>query len=153
MEFYSALRQRGKAFRELMALRPMIECACVVELARPGRQAARESLREALQTMVHCRKDLDAFGRADIAFHILLVDAAENDLFSTIMGGLMPGLGVQYALETYVEAGIVDKILREHESICEALDAGRGPRARTALRHHLMASAAHFERLLGDVQL
>jgi DNA-binding FadR family transcriptional regulator len=148
MELYAALRQEGTAFRELMELRQMIECSCVEVLAKPDFLSTRKKLWDCLRSMELCAGNLEAFGRADIAFHMVLVDGAGNALFSTIMGGLMPGLGVRFALETYVESWLVKTILAEHRAICRSLDAGSGLQARRELQRHLKASRNRFEFLL-----
>jgi len=148
IEVYSSLQPGGQAYLELRDLRLLIETFCVANLARKDRAEERRKLRAKLDVMRASTADFAAFGEADIRFHLQIVESAGHQLFATILGGLLPGLGVRFASETYVDAALVSKNLGDHESICEALDAGRGELARQRLRKHLLDSRAHLEEVL-----
>lgn len=152
LELYSALRRDGSAFLELLDLRLLLECSCVEALAKPGACAARQALREQLAVMEKAVGSPKTFGKADITFHLILVEAAGNDLFTTIMRGLLATVGLRFAKKTYIEADLPLRILAEHREVCEHLDAGRATAARRSLRRHLESSRAHLLALLQAAQ-
>ena len=102
----------------------------------------------ALEVTANGAGDSEAFGLADIAFHLAIIEGARHDLFSNIMQGLLPKLGVRFMRETYIEEGLEEKILDEHRSICRALERGEGTLAAKLLKLHLTASRRHLEKLL-----
>lgn len=53
------------------------------------------------------RHDLRAFGTADLAFHVEIVQGSGNELFSTIYQGLIPGFGERFARYTYTNADLI----------------------------------------------
>ncbi len=148
MELYSALRRDGRSFLELLDLRLMIECFCVKLLAGPDTQPVREKLASQLRKMEHSTGNVEAFGKADLAFHLVIIEGARHELFSNIMRGLLPELGARFMRETYVEVGLVEKILKEHRNILRALEQGDASHASKLLKLHLNASRRHLEQLL-----
>lgn len=149
IETFTALRREGAAFLELMDLRQLIECASAEALARPEKSTGRTRLRAVLGRMKENISNLPQFARADIAFHVTLVEESGNELFATIMKGLMPGLGLRFAQSTYDDPSLPARILREHRAICDRLDRGDGEAARRCLASHLASSRLHLETLLG----
>lgn len=149
IETYAALRREGSAFLELMELRQLIECASAEALARPGNRAGRARLRVMLGRMKDKISNLPQFAQADIAFHIALAEESGNELFATIMRGLMPGLGLRFARATYDDPSLPARILREHRAICDRLDRGDAEAARHCIAAHLASSRLHLETLMG----
>jgi GntR family transcriptional repressor for pyruvate dehydrogenase complex len=145
---YAALRRDSDTYRQLMKLRMFIECECVGVLAEKGRRRSRERLRAALADMAGKRAGLTAFGKADLAFHLTLVEESGYKLYASLLRGLLRGIGGKYARETYVERSFVDTVLAEHRAICGALDLGRARGARRALQQHLHHSLRRLEELL-----
>jgi GntR family transcriptional repressor for pyruvate dehydrogenase complex len=148
MELYSALRRDGRSFLELLDLRLMIECFCVKLLAGSCAEAVREKLAFHLRKMEKATGNMEAFGKADLAFHLAMIEGARHELFSNIMRGLLPELGARFMRETYIGKGLVEKILQEHRSILRALDQGNPTLAAKLLKLHLNASRRHLEELL-----
>jgi len=148
IELYSALRRDGPLFLELLDLRLMIECFCVRRLAETGAKPARGKLLSRLRQMASSAGDIDSCGLADVAFHLAIIQGAHHELFSNIMRGLLPELGVQFMRETYIEEGLERKILDEHRSVHRAVECGDGALAAKLLRLHLTASRRHLEKLL-----
>jgi len=148
MELYSALRRDGRSFLELLDLRMMIECFCVKLLATSDTAAVREKLASHLQKMENATGDVEAFGKADLAFHLAIIEGAQHELFFNIMRGLLPELGARFMRETYIGEGLVEKILQEHRAILRALKQGDPTLAAKLLKFHLNASRRHLEELL-----
>jgi len=100
--------------------------------------------------MEKARSNPEAFGKADIRFHSIIVEGSGNELFATIMRGLLPTLGIRFADATYLEPELPARILAEHREICEHLEAGRAGAARRSLRRHIQASRSHMLNLLAQ---
>jgi DNA-binding FadR family transcriptional regulator len=148
IDLYTALRREGAAFLELMELRQLIECASAEALAHPEKEKGRILLRQSLDRMKVHVSNLRQFAKCDIAFHLALVEGAGNELFATIMEGIMPGLGLRFAEATYNDPALPERILQEHSDICNHLDAGNSEAARKAVACHLTTSRRHLEDLL-----
>lgn len=148
IKIYSSLQRNGKAYLELLDLRLMIESFCVLSLVSDDARPVRIRLREKLGLMKKYSENLASFGEADIAFHFTLVEGAGHELFSSIMEGLLSGLGIRFAKETYLNSDLVAKNLADHEAICGALENGDASLARRQLCRHLEDSRRHLEELL-----
>lgn len=148
MELYSALRRDGQSFLELLDLRLMIECFCVKLLAGSDAEAARGKLASQVWKMENSIRDVEAFGKADLGFHLAIIEGARHGLFTDIMRGLLQGLGERFMRETYVEEGLVEKILQQHQGILRALEVGDSALAAKLLKRHINASRRHVVELL-----
>jgi len=150
LALYSALRKDVPSFLELMDLRLLVETFCIRRLAESATAQGLDRLRQCLARMEDSVDDLAKFGREDISFHLTLVEASGHELFSTIMRGLLPGLGVRFALETYTDAALVSRNLADHRAIFRLIKRGDGDVAEARLKSHLIDSRQHLESMLGE---
>ncbi|MCX6970505.1 MAG: FCD domain-containing protein [Verrucomicrobia bacterium] len=150
LALYSAIRKDAQSFIELMDLRLLVENFCIRRLAGSASGPGLDLLRQCLTRMEDSVDDLAKFGREDIAFHLTLIEAAGHELFSTIMRGLLPGLGVRFALETYTDAALVSRNLADHLAIFRLIKKGDGDAAEARLTKHLLDSRRHLESMLGE---
>jgi GntR family transcriptional regulator, transcriptional repressor for pyruvate dehydrogenase complex len=134
----------ARAYLELLDLRLLVESACAAKAARERTPAALEALRRRLAAMTAARRDLAKFGEADIAFHQAVVAAAGHDLFANIMEALLPHLGISFAHQTYISFALVDKNLRDHRAIFQAIAKSDAAAAQRHMHRHLKESRAHF---------
>jgi GntR family transcriptional repressor for pyruvate dehydrogenase complex len=78
---------------------------------------------------------------ADIAFHVLIADAARNRLFVEAIQGLYSAVMNSWLLWHRMAANEYRQlwrvVLREHCAVYEAIRVGDAEAARTAMRHHL----------------
>lgn len=78
---------------------------------------------------------------ADIAFHVLIADAARNRLFVEAIQGLYNSVMNSWLLWHRMEANEYKKlwqiVLKEHCAVYEAIRIGDAEAARTAMRRHL----------------
>ncbi len=146
---YSALQRDLPSFLELMDLRLLVEVHCVRQLAVRATVKRLVPLRQCLHQMEIAVQDLQDFGRADISFHMALVAAAEHQLFETIMMGLLPELGLRFALETYTDSSLVKQNLADHRALLGWLELNDAEGAVRCLTHHLLASRRHLELMAG----
>lgn len=78
---------------------------------------------------------------ADIAFHLLVADAARNRLFGEAIQGLYAGVMNSWLLWHRMAASeyrqLWQVVLREHCAVYDAIKIGDPDAARIAMRHHL----------------
>jgi len=150
LALYSALRKDEPSFIELMDLRLLVETFCIRRLADSASARSLDLLSRCLKRMEDSVDDLARFGREDISFHLTLVEESGHELFSNIMRGLLPGLGVRFALETYTDADLVGRNLADHRSIFRLIKSGDGDSAEARLNKHLTDSRQHLESMLKE---
>ncbi|MFZ4681523.1 MAG: FadR/GntR family transcriptional regulator [Terrimicrobiaceae bacterium] len=136
------------SFFELLDLRLLVETFCVRSLAASASHRSFDRLKGCLVQMERSTGSLSRFGKKDIAFHLTLVEEAGHGLFSNIMRGLLPGLGVRFALETYTEPKLIKKNLADHRAIFRHIQCGDSDAAEARLRIHLLRSRRHLESML-----
>jgi DNA-binding GntR family transcriptional regulator len=154
-------RSARKGYRVAARLSPgqltdLLEARLVVELAAIERSTATSvdflaALRSAHEAHVQAAEDMFAapgpdglptarairiYFDADWAFHLILVEAADNTFLTEMLRGLGAHL---HRMMQSVERGVNDcaAALDEHAAVLEALEAGDPDRAHQALRTHL----------------
>ena len=147
LALYSALRKDAPSFIELMDLRLLVETFCIRRLADSGSAKGLDRLGQCLARMEQSVGNLARFGKEDISFHLTLVEASGHELFSAIMRGLLPGLGVRFALKTYTDAALVNRNLADHRAIFRLIKNGNGEAAEARLKKHLIDSRRHLESM------
>ncbi len=145
---YASLRRDHGTYRQLMDLRQFIESECVAVLASANKSASRIKLRKKMAAMDRKKSNLASFGKADLSFHLTLVQESGHKLYASIMRGLLLGVGLKYARETYIDSHFVRRVLEEHRAICAALDRGDAKQAREALNTHLQSSFKRLEDIV-----
>lgn len=148
LEIYSALKRDGTSFLELLDFRLMVESFCVRRFVENRSVSAFERLEKKLKEMERWANDEEAFGRADIEFHLAIIEGSRHELFINLMRGLLPNIGVRFMRETYVEEGLTQKILEEHCAIFQAISVRDSVLAEKLMRRHLVNSRSHLERLI-----
>lgn len=148
LALYSALRRDAPSFLELLDLRLLVESFCTRALAGAPERAA--GLTENLRRMEAAAGDMESFGREDIAFHLALVEATGHALFSNILRGLLPSLGIRFALETYTDPSLIPAKLADHRAILRLILRGDADGAEARVRRHLGASRRHLEQLVAS---
>ncbi len=64
------------------------------------------------------------------------------------MRGLMPDLGVRFAVETYTDTKLASRNLADHRAIFRLLKRGDADAAEDRLKKHLTNSRRHLESML-----
>lgn len=148
LERYGTLRGEARAYDELLDLRLVVEAWCVRTLTKPEAEKGRLRLAARMRKMIEVRRDLRAFGSADLAFHFEIVQGSGNELFTTIYQGLIPGLGERFARSTYIDLELIDHTLRDHAAINEAVQKLDQDEAVRRLTEHINWSRAHMHEVL-----
>jgi GntR family transcriptional regulator, transcriptional repressor for pyruvate dehydrogenase complex len=140
------LRLGRVPLRDLVELRCALEAAAVAGAAtRPagdGDRAARiAEAHAALAEMHSVTSDPDAFEAADVRFHLALVAASGNEALQLVM------LAVRDSVSAHLREALqglraperaVRRLLRQHEAILAAVEAGDARDAEVLLRDHVM---------------
>lgn len=124
--------------RELTELRWMIEPLAARLAAGHGREDAQTRLADMVEIMGHALTQGDAitFGRADTEFHGLLIQLAGNRMLDHLSGIVASALQVSGGLVAGCERP-TDASLAQHARIVDALGAGDGATAESAMRQLL----------------
>jgi GntR family transcriptional repressor for pyruvate dehydrogenase complex len=135
-----AVGEDGMRLRELLEVRQIVEpeaAALAAERASADELAAME---RAIAAMGDHLDAPEGYVDADVAFHEALLSASGNELLAEMM---RPAAGLAVASRR-ASVGVrrpPATALEEHRRILEAIRAGDGPAARTAVAEHLSATA------------
>jgi len=146
LQLYSARADDYAVWSELLELRSLIESESVRRLATLGNPAALSPVWEALETMRQSIEDLEAFSRADVAFHEAIVKASGNELFVTVHRAVIP-IALRFAQATYYSIGQVQENLDDHQRIFDALMHRNEEEAASQMQDHLQRSAKNIEKI------
>lgn len=130
--------QRDNQRRELSDLRWTIEPLAARLAAGHGRADVQQRLVDMVEIMGHAMGQGDAltFSRADAEFHSLLIQVAGNRMLEHLSGIVSAALQVSGAPVTGCDRP-TDASLSHHGRIVDALGAGDGPAAESAMRQLL----------------
>lgn len=124
---------------ELFEVRRIVEseAAALAAVRRDDPQLQR--MAEQLDAMRAGTESEVAFAQADLAFHLLIVEAARNRLLASLMEAIRTQLARALTLSLHV-AGSAEAAIESHALILEAIAAGDGALARTRMQAHLARS-------------
>ena len=95
------------------------------------------------------RHDVQAYYRANLAFHWAIVEAADNDALSQTYRGVVQLLHLSRLKNLARDTGM-QASMREHTQIIDAIAAGNPRRAQSLLAGHVTASHTRLRELLAD---
>ncbi|MFP5336406.1 MAG: FadR/GntR family transcriptional regulator [Actinomycetes bacterium] len=151
------LAARGRAEGDALLLpRRLLEARRVVEVAIAELAAERRTtdhldrLTAAHEAMVaaHDRGDVPAVAEADLEFHSLLFEAADNVFLSALFEPLSSVL-LAARRETSSVAAMREHAIDAHAAVLGAVEEGDVGGAGEAMRAHLLQTEGDFERYLG----
>ena len=93
------------------------------------------------------RHDVQAYYRANLAFHWAIVEAADNEALSQTYRGIVQLLHLSRLKNLSRDAGM-HASMAEHRHIVSAIAAGDAVRAQSLLAEHVTASHARLSNLL-----
>lgn len=137
--------------RRLIEARRVVEVA-IAELAAGRRLPSHlERLTRAHEEMAgaHARGDVEAAAEADLAFHEVLVDAADNDFLAALFEPLTSVLRTLRRQTSSVQVMRVHALDR-HAAILDAVALGDAAAAQDAMREHLAQTDEDMVRYLGS---
>ena len=161
---YRAFQITKEELSELADVIKLLETRLAVETEMAGLAAARRTtadigiIQEALQDMADHHEDPSAAAKADIAFHLAIARATQNDYFVRLvdfMGTrLVPprNLYLRDQPESAHQA-YAAKVHAEHEAIVDAIVRMDSQRAREAARHHMQESLTRHSLLSASARI
>lgn len=126
---------------DLVELRCALEAAALAHVARARDPRALAPAHAALEEMRDAGEDLAAVQRADVRFHLALVQAAGNRALELVM------LAVRDSIEAHLRTALAAlpdphatarRLVREHRALLAAVEAGDAAEAEALLRDHLL---------------
>lgn len=135
----------------LLEARRAVEVAIAELAAQRRRESHVQRLTASHEAMVeaHADGDVPAVAEADLAFHGVLFEAADNVFLEALFEPLASALR-SLRQETSSVPDIVGHALSHHADILAAVTAGNAGAAGEAMRAHLLQTEEDVERHLGD---
>ncbi|MFJ5964526.1 FadR/GntR family transcriptional regulator [Bacillus sp. NPDC093026] len=146
-----AFLMKQKDVAQLLEVRSMIETGVVKKAALLRTDDDLDRLREALEQMKQAEVQQEIGEEADLAFHLALARASQNDLLKALMNQVSTLL-VEAMRETrkvvlFSQQVSIRQLYKDHEKIYRAVIAKQPDEAEKAMMTHL----ENVERLLSDV--
>lgn len=155
-ELRAALARQEVTLAELFAMREVLEVPAAGWAAAADRrdriEAAAAALDELNQASGIDPPDFAALRALDAAFHMRIVEAADNRFLRQTLGVLQEMLATGMET-TLLIPGRMEKSRAEHERILEALRRGDAAAARNAARRHIRSAQAAARRRLETERL
>jgi GntR family transcriptional repressor for pyruvate dehydrogenase complex len=130
---------------DLLEFRTAVEVESAALAARRRSETQLAGLREALHGVAATSTSPGATVTADFQFHLRIALASGNRYFADLLRSVGPAMIVVPRHRLTAEAGDLDRVNVEHETVYAAIERGDPDAARAALRVHLTNSR---ERLL-----
>jgi len=129
---------RERSSLELLEMREMIETGAAELAAARRTDADLDELDELVRRTAdaHAAGDVAAFVAADLAFHDVVIRAADNRILVATMRPLTTVLQ-ETRSETSAVAEIREHAVAEHAAVLDALRTGSPEAAREAMAHHM----------------
>lgn len=143
--FSVAPQPTSQYLSDLLDYRIVIEGHCARIGAEKGNAASLSALRQAYDRMARAPglgrryKEYHKFVQADVRFHQVLVDSADNQVFSEVYNSLHPIIvQTRVYLNTANDDARVEAVLAEHQAILDAFEKHDGQAAEAAVARHLI---------------
>lgn len=137
----NVLRLGGVPLEDLVDLRVLVEGAALERAAARGPEPhALDEARAALAVMAAADVDIEAFHRADVAFHIALAAAAGNAAYHLVLGVLRDAIAghLDAALRGLsAPRRVMRQLAAEHTEIMAAVERGDGTDASRLVAAHI----------------
>lgn len=161
---YRAFQVTREELGELADVIKLLEMRLAIETEMASLAAARRTtadigaIRDALRRMAEVSEDAAAAAQADIAFHLAIARATQNDYYVRLIDFL--GLRLVPPRNLYLRdqsreahRAYAALVRAEHEAILDAIVRMDSPRARDAARHHMQESLSRHTELSQIAQL
>ena len=132
-------------FKDVHALRRIIELEAVSEVTRHATADIIQDLREANNKIAEQRNESAGYIDADVAFHNCLISACPNPVYAYIMQGFQSYLALSRQM-SYAGPESTKNAIKAHDRIIDAIESGDVEAARTALCDHFDVTESQFKR-------
>ncbi len=133
-----ALATQQVSVEQALDLRAAVEVRAAELAAEKRRPADIEALTCEVRGMKRGRLDVDVFVRHDVRFHECVGAATGNPLFALIASALREAMtaSVRAGLESRSSQAQVLRVVKSHQDVVDAIEAGDIPGAAAAMAHH-----------------
>lgn len=136
------VRGRRLSLRTLQETRETLEPS-LAQLAAERRSDADITRLKALNAeMAHALGDRDQFAAINIEWHNAVASASRNDLLAAFLYSISYGVVVSTVIEEYDTPGLRDDVVKAHDRIIAAIEAGDGAAAFRRMQRHVQATRA-----------
>jgi GntR family transcriptional regulator, transcriptional repressor for pyruvate dehydrogenase complex len=142
--FSTVIRQQRATARDLLDARKILEGEAIYIAAGSSDQAELDLIRTSMQECEQAGHVLERV-RADLAFHLRVVQAAKNPVITTMFVS-MAGLTAEMMLRSLADPVVAAEGLPKHAEMHQAMADGDADAARAAAIEHLAVA----ERSYGD---
>lgn len=139
IELFVRLHQSPQLFEDLFQVRRMIEIECAGLAASHASAEDLAVLESNLQGMAESAEDPAAFTEKDLAFHMRLAAATQNQILPLLLSPITKLLSEVILLSVH-GPGAAERGLYHHHALLEALQSHDHERARAAMRDHIRTS-------------
>lgn len=138
------LQRRRVSLVDLCDARLLLEPEMAALAAQRGRADERETLRDAMAALEGAAENAEAHVEADLALHRRIAEMARHSVYEAITEAVRAPVTRSMLLGTSVPRAI-DASDDHHRTIVEAICAGDGDAARTAMREHIAYIRSYVE--------
>jgi DNA-binding FadR family transcriptional regulator len=125
----------------LLELRRIIEVEAAALAAERAGTEEVATLRGFLTAMDAVGEDVEAFARVDVAFHDAIIAATGNRPLRSLLRSIEPALLTARTVSLTTRPTGIERSIREHHQIFEAISRGSASEARDAMSKHLSWTA------------
>ncbi|MCB1951306.1 MAG: FCD domain-containing protein [Rhodocyclaceae bacterium] len=153
------IKERGDAEFDTLQVRMELESMAAALAAERATESDRKNIEEKYAAMAECHASTaDAVSKlkADIAFHLAIVEASHNVVVAHLMRAVMTVLEAsigEYLDAFYGKPPFVTDLTRQHRDIVDAIQARDAGAARAAARRHMEHSFASYRGFQAEARL
>lgn len=133
----------SKRTHDLLEARLHLEVVLAGLAAERRDEQALADLRRELDRMHAAGGDLDEYTDADVAFHLRIAGAANNDTLYRVMASIRSLLKVW--MRRFTSAEGLEAAVKQHDPIYQAIAEGDSVSARRAMEMHMVQALARLE--------
>lgn len=132
-----------------ISVRALYETRELIEPLLAGLAATRRTLQN-MQRLRSLHEDLVAaaanyqrFSVANVAWHLAVAEASQNELLTTFLRSISSGVAVATTIEEYDTGDTRQAVIRIHHKINDAIEQQDSAKAERYMRAHLAATTLH----------
>lgn len=143
---------RRSKVHEIIEVRHLLEVEAALKAAERHDEADRDMLLKIMEQMITHADDSAEAAQLDLEFHVALSRASHNSVLTYLIDG-MRGLFEIWISSSISDQRVVEKVIKEHQAILEAVLARNSKTATRLMSWHLEHAANGLLSSIGDERL
>lgn len=139
MSLLANLNQDTPLYLEILQLRELLESDCIKTVCTIENTELVTKLEKLVEEMRSNCSAPDKFSQLDHQFHLSIIEASGNSLFSTILESLYDSF-VQISIKVYDSKETLTDLCDEHQAITDAIKNNDPEQASSLLNNHINKS-------------